>query len=313
MLFHTHIIVDWSAKSKPSRATPEQNAIWWAVARVDGDIVTVCEPEYARTRHCALQQLARLIAEELDSGRRLLVGFDFPFGYPVGVAARLTGEPCALTLWDWLDTRINDQPDNKNNRFEVAAKINDVVYPGCGGPFWGRPHKWSCRAISTKKPPCTGQRCHPPERRIADQYAANAKTVWQLYGNGAVGSQVLLGLPALEHLRQARDIAGRAAVWPFQTGLRRPEAEVQAVIAEVYPSLLNEKIGERRCENEILDRAQVRVNAEAFALLDADGGLASLFHGVPPLTSNQRRIIEKQEGWILGLGHIEALAEALGG
>ena len=312
MLFHTHIIVDWSAKSKPSRATPEKNAIWWAVARVDGDSVTVCEPEYARTRHCALQRLARLIAEELDSGRRLLVGFDFPFGYPKGVAAHLTGEACALTLWDWLAERINDQPDNTNNRFEVAARINDEAYPGCGGPFWGRHHRWFCRTISTNRPACTGQQCHPREHRIADECAQNAKTVWQLWGAGSVGSQVLLGLPALKRLIEAPGIARRAAVWPFQTGLRKPEA--RAVIAEVYPSLLKKQIDERKREQdeqEIVDRVQVRVNAEAFARLDAGGGLAPLFDGAPWLTPAQRTVIETEEAWILGLGHEEALAGVL--
>ena len=311
-LFHTHIIVDWSARSKRSPKKRTKDAIWWAVARVDGGSVTVCEPEYARTRHCALQRLARLIAEELDSGRRLLVGFDFPFGYPEGVAAHLTGEARALSLWDWLAKRINDQPDNKNNRFEVAAKINDVFYPGCGGPFWGRHHKWSCRAISTKKPPCTGQQCHPPERRIADECAQNAKTVWQLWGAGSVGSQVLLGLPALKRLIKAPGIARRAAVWPFQTGLRTPEA--RAVIAEVYPSLLKKQIDERKREQdeqEIVDRVQVRVNAEAFARLDAGGGLAPLFDGAPWLTRAQRTVIETEEAWILGLGHEEALAGVL--
>ncbi len=317
MLFHTHIIVDWSAKSKPSRATPEGNAIWWAVARVDGDGVAVCEPEYARTRHCALQRLARLIAEELDSGRRLLVGFDFPFGYPKGVAARLTGEACALTLWDWLaerikdepDNSIKDEPDNNNNRFDVAAEIN-AAYPGCG-PCWGRP-PGANPTVPLLKSERTERGSHPCEHRVADEYAKNAKTVWQLFGAGSVGSQVLLGLPALKRLIKAPGIARRAAVWPFQTGLRKPEA--RAVIAEVYPSLLKKQIDERmreQDEQEIVDRVQVRVNAEAFARLDAGGGLAPLFCGAPWLTQDQRTVIETEEGWILGLGHEEALAGAL--
>ena len=128
-LFHTHIIVDWSARSKPSPAKHTKDAIWWAVARVDGDSVSVSEPEYARTRHDALRRLVRLIAGELDSGRRLLVGFDFPLGYPRGVAAHLTGKASALTLWDWLAERIKDAPNNANNRYVVAAEIN-AAYRG---------------------------------------------------------------------------------------------------------------------------------------------------------------------------------------
>ena len=306
-LFHTHIIVDWSARSKPSPAKHTKDAIWWAVARVDGDSVSVSEPEYARTRHDALRRLVRLIAGELDSGRRLLVGFDFPFGYPRGVAAHLTGKASALTLWDWLAERIKDAPNNANNRYVVAAEIN-AAYPGLG-PCWGRPGNWHYPTIPVKESARTEQQCHPPERRIADQWAEGAKTVWQLAYAGSVGSQVLLGLPALKCLIADSSIADRAKVWPLQTGLRTPEA--QATIVEVYPSLLREEISKRRCRDEIPDCAQVRVNAEAFAHLDANGELAPLFGGAPCLTPVQRRLIETEEAWVLGLGHEELLDRVL--
>ena len=58
-LFHTHIVVDWSARSRPSPAQPTKDAIWWAVARTDGGAADA--PEYARTRHDALRRLARLV------------------------------------------------------------------------------------------------------------------------------------------------------------------------------------------------------------------------------------------------------------
>ena len=306
-LFHTHVIVDWSARSKPSPAKRTRDAIWWAAARIDGGGVSVLEPEYARTRDCALRRLARLIAGELDSGRRVMVGFDFPFGYPEGVAAHLTGKACALTLWDWLAARVKDQPDNTNKRYDVAAEIN-AAYPGCG-PCWGRPGKWPFPTIPAKESERTERGRHPPHRRIADRCAKGSKTVWQLAYAGSVGSQVLLGLPALKRLVADSSIAGRAAVWPFQTGLRTPE--VPTVITEVYPSLLREQVGERRRDGEILDCAQVRVNAEAFARLDADGGLAPLFDGASWLTPVQRGVIETEEAWILGVGHEEALKGAL--
>ena len=136
-LFHTHIVVDWSARSKPSPARETKDSIWWATARITRRGVRVRKPEYARTRHEALDRLAGLIGGELKAGRRVLVGFDFPFGYPAGVAEHLTGKASALALWDWLAAEIKDAPDNGNNRYEVAAAFNDA-YPGLG-PFWGRP------------------------------------------------------------------------------------------------------------------------------------------------------------------------------
>ena len=221
----------------------------------------------------------------------MLVGFDIPFGYPAGVAQHLTGEASALALWDWLAERIEDAPDNTNSRYDVAAAINRT-YPGLG-PFWGRPATWDYPAIPVRASVRTEQSAHPPERRIADRHATGAKTVWQLAYAGSVGSQILLGLPALKRLVEHPRIAGRAAIWPFQTGLRRPDAP--AVIAEVYPSLLRDEVRKRRREGEILDRAQVRVNAEAFARLDAGGGLAPLFAGASlSCTSAERRIIESR-------------------
>ena len=196
-LFHTHIVVDWSARSKPSPAKPTKDAIWWAVARV-GSGIEVDEPAYVRTRHEALDRLARLIAGELDAGRRVLVGFDFPFGYPAGVANHLTGKASAMALWDWLAAQVEDAPNNANNRFDVAATIN-AAYPGLG-PFWGRPLAWSYPTIPVRASERTEQTAHPPERRICDIRAVGAKTVWQMAYAGSVGSQMLLGLPALKRL-----------------------------------------------------------------------------------------------------------------
>ena len=301
-LFHSHVVVDWSARSKPSPKRKSKDSIWWAVARIAGG-VDVEEPQYARTRHEALDRLGRLIASELDAGRRVLVGFDFPFGYPKGVAEHLTGEASALALWDWLAMEIKDGPDNGNNRYKIAAAIN-AAYSGLG-PFWGRPSAWDYPTIPVRASARTGQEGHPPERRICDHRAKGAKTVWQLAYAGSVGSQMLLGLPALNRLKADPRIANRAKVWPFETGLRTPDAP--AVIAEVYPSLLRDEVRASRGEKEVLDSAQVRVNAEAFARLDAGGGLAPLFAGTPCLTAEERRIVETEEAWILGLGHEENL------
>ena len=237
----------------------------------------------------------------------MLVGFDFPFGYPAGVAEHLTGEASAMALWDWLVARVEDAPDNANNRYDVAAAIN-AAYPGLG-PFWGRPPAWPYPTIPLRASERTEQKAHPPERRLCDIRATGAKTVWQLAYTGSVGSQMLLGLPALKRLVTDPRVAGRAAIWPLETGLRTPDA--QAVIAEVYPSLLRAEVRARRGEDEILDGAQVRVNAEAFTRLDAGGGLAPLFAGGHGLTADERRLIETEEAWILGLGHEDALKRAL--
>ena len=303
-LFRTHIVVDWSARSRPSPARPAKDSIWWSAAR-DG---IALDPEYARTRHDAIDRLATTLKAELDDNRRTLVGFDFPFGYPAGVARDVTGESSAFALWNWLDESIEDGRDNANNRFEVAEAINRI-YPGVG-PCWGRPASWPYADVPTRESDCARQAAHPPERRLADRHAKGAKTVWQLAYAGSVGSQVLLGLPALKRLVGDPRLKGKAAIWPFDTGLSVPDAPV--VIAEIYPSLLKPQIDQHRSQGEILDRAQVRVNAQAFANLDKHCRLAPLFEGDARLTKEERRIVESEEAWILGLGQEDALRGALG-
>ena len=130
-LFDTHVIVDWSASKKKSREKPIANSIWWAAIR-SGDAKCT---NYVRTRQQAVEDLTTFIAGELDEGRSVLAGFDFPFGYPDGTARRLTGRNSALALWDWLSERICDRDNNWNNCVEVAEEINSL-FPGIG-PFWG--------------------------------------------------------------------------------------------------------------------------------------------------------------------------------
>ena len=302
-LFHTHVVVDWSARSAPSPRRPSPDSIWWAAAR-DG---IAHAPEYARTRNDAVERLAALIAGELNAGRRVLAGFDFPFGYPAGVAERVAGEACALALWDWLDERIADAEDNANNRYDVAERINRA-YPGIG-PCWGRPRSWPRPALPARASERSCRGAHPPERRIVDRRIAGAKTVWQLAYAGAVGSQALLGIPALKRLASKPLLDGRAAIWPLQTGLRVPRAA--AVFAEIYPSLLRPQIRARRLDGEPLDAAQVRVSAEAYARLDAADGLGPLFEGAADLDRDERRLVEAEEAWTLGVGHASALRSAL--
>lgn len=292
-LFESVIVVDWSAASKP---TTGKDSIWIAHHSQGGET----RLENIPTRHQAIETLANLLSTEVESGRGVLVGFDFPFGYPKGVAGHITGSNRALALWDWLAERVEDAPDNSNNRYTVASNIN-AAYDGTG-PCWGRPAGWNYPDIPTTATERTGDG-HPPERRIADARTAGAKTVWQLAYAGSVGSQVVMGLPALHRLRHDPRIAASTAVWPLETGLTVPDAQI--VIAEVYPSLIEPDPSEA-----IRDAGQVKAVARALSKADGEDQLADLFCGPPSLTADEREVIEREEAWILGSGqeHVLRLA-----
>ena len=296
MRFDTILIVDWSARSAPSPAKPSADAIWIGVAR-DG---AAGASEYVRTRAGALDRIAGLCARELEERRQILVGFDFPFGYPAGFAARLTGEARALAVWEHLSERVADAPDNANNRFEVAAEINARFG---GGPFWGRPRAVKAY-VPEDKSPSAGAGF--PEFRRVDSRTKGAKSCWQLNGAGSVGGQALLGIAALAKLRRDPRLAASVEVWPFDRGLRSSQAPL--VFAEVYPSLLAGAVREASAAGGIKDEIQVRLLAGAFAALDAENALDPLFS--PDINNGARRIVETEEGWILGAGFEDSLRAA---
>lgn len=286
-LFDTHVIVDWSARSAPSPAKPSKDAIWIGVAREGG-----VETTYLRTRAAAEAWLIAFFAAETAAGRRALVGFDFPFGYPAGVAKTICGEASALCLWDWLAAAVKDGDDNANNRYDVAARINRL-YPGIG-PFWGTPGAGEIADVPARGNDRHG--AHPAERRACESVAKGAKTVWQLAGAGAVGSQVIMGLASLQRLRKA---VADVSIWPFQTGWAAPESG--HLIAEIYPSLF--AVPSDAKPGEIGDEVQVRVTSEAYRKFDTNGDLAAMFRGPAALDAETRAVVEREEAWILGLGH----------
>lgn len=280
-------VFDWSAEARPKLG---RDSIWLGVAA--GGSVTV---ENLPTRRAAEARLEALVAEALAQGTRLLVGADFAFGYPAGFAAGLTGRAEALAVWAWLAARIEDGPDNANNRFAVAAEANRA-FPGVG-PFWFRP---AARDLADL--PVRGSERHGhglPERRLADARARGAQPVWKLGTPGAVGSQVLTGLPVLWRLRAAHP--GHVAAWPLE-----PWEDAPVVLAEVFPSLLAAPVAAavRHRPDQPRDAHQVRLLAQALARLAAQDRLAPLLRPAAP------EAVLREEGWILGLGHEAQLVEA---
>lgn len=280
--FDTVAIVDWSATNGPSPAKPSPDAIWIGTATGAEE-----SAQYFRTRAEAESHLSNLIATEQAAGRRLLIGFDFPMGYPTGFAARLTGQANPRAIWRWLADHITDDA-NRNNRFAVADAINARLGDG---PFWGRPASLPLPYLPERKAvdyPALGL----SERRAAETHVPRAQPVWKLFTTGSVGSQALMGLPLIHRLSQRPG----TAVWPFD-----PITTAPVVLAEVYPSLLAPLVAQTP---GIKDAAQVTLLARALSRLSQKGDLAALL--TPP---NLPQIAE--EGWILGAGHADALIAVL--
>ncbi|MDU8913477.1 gephyrin-like molybdotransferase Glp [Aestuariicoccus sp. MJ-SS9] len=271
--FDRFVMVDWSG-GNDTGPTPRKDAIWIGEAGA--------EPRYMRNRALAEEALSDRIERSLTAGERLMIGFDFPFGYPAGFAGALTGRSDPFAVWGWLTERIEDSP-KANNRFDVAGGINRALGNG-RGPFWANGLSRDIDGLPRRK----DSYLNPfPEKRCSETLCKGAFTCWQLAGAGAVGSQVLMGLPVLERLR--RRFAGHVAVWPFEP-LERPVAFV-----EIWPGLINPAVRAATGPNDIRDAVQVALLAEGLSALDPARLLAMLSIDAP------------EEGWILGLGFEQEL------
>ncbi len=282
------IVVDWSAAGAPKTG---KDSIWIAQA-MGGEVKT----ENPAIRHAAEVRLADLIGTALAARERLLVGFDFGFGYPAGFAERVTGRADAPVLWDWLEAALRDGPDNANTHRELAARLNGM-WAG-GGPFWGNPARRDYPGLPRIRPELpAGLAAFRTTDVAARRAGGSPKSPWQLAGAGAVGAQMLTGLPVLSRLR--RRFGAALSVWPFEA----PDTPV--VMAEVYPSMLRAEIRVALDDTAIRDEVQVRLLAMALSSLSAQGRLAPLF------VSDAPPEILAEEGWILGVGQETALRAAL--
>lgn len=310
-LFDAYAVVDWSARSRP--APPRSpDSIWVAAGERNRGRWRGGEPVWAPTRQAACTHLAALLTALIRRERRVLIGFDFSYGYPRGFADALDlpGAPELAPwrrTWDALVARIVDHDDQRNNRVEVAATFNAAL-GAPPGPFWatGTANDHPGGALSRTRPVAfpvplaSGARLS--EWRVVESRqrarGGRAKSCWQLFGAGSVGSQSLLGIPYVARLRDLPDLAPVSLVWPFETGFTpAPVPGCPAVIhAEVYPGA----VPLRRDRHPVLDAAQVLGLVDHLAALDHRGALGALFD-VPDLPGPQRDVCVAEEGWILGV------------
>ncbi len=233
VMFDAHVMVDWSAANVPRTG---RDSIWICWRGAGGERL-----DNPPTRREAKALLYDRLRGALARGERVLLGFDFPFGYPAGFAARLgLGGTAWRAVWDEIARLIEDDDKNRSNRFEVAAALNRRI-SNRALPFWGCPAKQAGDYLAPTRP------CYDEtglaERRLIDdpRYMPGAQPCWKLAYPGSVGSQVLTGIPIVRALRNDPDLAERARIWPFETGLRAPE-DPGLVFAEVYPSLWRKAI-----------------------------------------------------------------------
>lgn len=306
--FDAYIFVDWSASARPAQGL---DSIWIAEGgwTPEGKLTWHREPLNLSTRVAAEEWLKGRLGVHVKDRHRVLVGFDFPYAYPLGGIRTLRlgeGTPTDWkALWKCFAGLLRDNQDghpNRNNRFEIANTLN------CdppSRPFWGRPaHLPHLDRLPIRRPAGFGTGPMPIlEYRLVEEtlrrQRMSAKSAWQLYGNGAVGSQILMGLPCLHRLTASPELATDSRIWPFDTGwmIPAPDARPLIVHAEIWPGAI-----EVQSLHAVRDAAQMKSYVLWAARHDSQGTLARYFD---PLSkqpnSGADRDRASKEGWILGV------------
>lgn len=298
-LFDDFVMVDWSASSHPRTG---KDSIWIASGAWYDDTFKVGEPTNPPTRHAAMDEINHMIEQSLDAGRRTVIGFDFPFSYPAGtstLAPAVFGRgPAWRAIWRTLTERVQDEPDNKNNRWAVAESLNRDT--GCR-LFWGCPanHANNYLGARDKELPGLAERGPRPDRlRLTERRArgigGSIQSVWKLAYAGSVGSQALLGIPYLERMRSR--YGDRLSVWPFETDVTRgvPAETTGVTLVEIWPTIFPTDFG----RHPVRDAAQVLQVLESCARADRDG---TIVEWLAPAVGADMHEQLAEEGWILGV------------
>ncbi|MCP9237100.1 hypothetical protein [Lewinella sp. JB7] len=273
---------------------PSNDAIWLA----EGGAAPEQEPttRYFRTRQACSDYLEARLLELRDE--RVLVGWDFSFGYPKGFAKalRLRDKPAWRAVWDCIDELVTDAPDNRNNRFCVGAMLNQRT-GAPGGPFWGVPAGESGIFLGSRRDfdyPVPTRRAVLPERRLVERMHPRLQPAWKLAYTGSVGSQSLLGIPRLRYLRDHPALSA-SRVWPFEPDWAG-NAGAMILHAEIYPSLLT-----LPPSGAIRDRQQVESYVRWLRSRQGSGELSVLLDRPWGGGGKRHRRVVDHEGWVLGL------------
>lgn len=293
-LFNAYVIAQWSAASKP---TTGADSVWIGVLKRDVRFRLAFEAHNLPTRAQGEALIATILEDRVKRRERTLVGFEFPLGFPRGLAAglKLAGDEPWRAVWDQLAKMVKDKPDNTNNRFGVGSEINRRLTGG-PFPFWGCPPRDTLTTLQPKR----GREHGPgdvPEFRYLDTERKSVNPVWKLYYNGAVGGLAILGIAMARRLR-ARFPSMRA--WPFETGWKALAEADLAGIDVVAAEVADAGVKVQPQPGELKDPARLRALAEHLAKLDEAGKLGALFASTRRVSPEITHAVEREEGWALG-------------
>ena len=231
------------------------------MAEGDGLPIEVLPPPSPR-KYWTRRGVAEWLVEQLSEPTPTLVGIDHGFSFPLRYFEVHRLKP------DWpsfLDDFQRHWPTDEDNTYV------DFVRDGISGDGEAR----------------TGS---PRWRRLTEERARSAKSVFHFDVQGSVAKSTHAGIPWLRFIRQR--LGARVHFWPFD-GWDVPAG--RSAVAEVYPRMWSRSFDS---EGRTADQHDAYSVAGWLSHADHADVLAGFLR--PVLTPSERTVAEV-EGWILGV------------
>ena len=240
--------IDWSGRVD---AAGQRRHIWAGVwTEGDGGRVSV-RLEAGRTR----AEVAEWLVELERETPRMVVGFDFCFGFPAWFVRDEHGSASGPEFWERVE------------REGLAERW--LARGGVDARFWGKPHRRPTefsgerlhRMLRATDIDCKLAALIPEAERAARVKGIAPKSVFQIGGAGSVGTASLRGFAVLLRLREAG-----FRVWPFNVpglSLQRPKP----MVVEMYTRLMTGAVRKSSAEARAEYLAKKRRENEAYRAL----------------------------------------------
>lgn len=256
--FARTIGIDYSGAETPTASLKGLRVYLAEAAELPVEVPPPPSPRKYWTR----KAIADWLVEILQDGPPTLVGIDHGFSFPLRYFETHGLPP------DWprfLDDFQHHWPTDEDHVYV------DFVRDGIAGNGAAR----------------TG---HSRWRRLTEERAHGAKSVFHFDVQGTVAKSTHAGIPWLRFIRQR--LGARVHFWPFD-GWEIPPG--RSAIAEVYPALWSRSFPRKDRTGDQHDAFSI---AAWLSNANCDGSLPSFLN--PTLTPTERTI-GQVEGWILGV------------
>jgi hypothetical protein len=286
-VFDAFVAIDWSGAAR------SYDGIAVAMCRRGRRAPRLVEPRGARWTR---REIAEWLKGHLDGRQRLLIGFDFAFGFPFEpdlgyLGGQAPGIEDIFALWSLIEEKNCGESDFGCMRF-----ISDPDYASLFWTVGPKPERWIERKRRT-------------EHACAEVTKTRPDTLYKLLHSKQVGKASITGMRVLHDVRSGN--GNRVAIWPF-------EAVRASAIVEIYPTMFRKiatgsiaKLRSRSDLNTALAHFSSRPMPDAIgrdlsdhetdALLSATG-LRSIARNPDvwaPAELSSPRV--QREGWIFGV------------